>query len=97
MVATKAPPEAGETVNVDAYLMNECPEQSILERLKANQIPELYPFLISFQSRSSSFQIIVASCTTFSNFRILRPHIKWIYYKFMTGSSIFYGLILYNL
>lgn len=79
--------------------MNERPEQSILERLKANQITELYTFLISFQSRSSSFQIIVASCTTFSNFRILRSQIKWIYYKFMTDSSIFYGLMsfLYNL
>lgn len=99
MGATKAPPKAGETLNVDAYFMNEHPEQSILERLKANQITELYIFLISFQSRSSSFQIIVANCTTFSNFRILRSQIKWIYYKFMADSSIIYGLMsfLYNL
>lgn len=90
--ATKAPPEAGETVSVDAYLMTECPEQSILERLKTHQITELYPFLISSQSRTSRFQITVASCMTFSNSRILRSQIKWIYYEFITDSCIFYGL-----
>lgn len=92
MGATKPPPEADETINVDAYLMTECPEQSLLERLKTNQIPELYPFLISFQSRTSSFQITVASCMAFSNSGILRSQIKWIYYEFMTDSCIFYGL-----
>lgn len=93
--ATKAPPEAGETINVDAYLMAECPEQPILERLKKNQKTELYPFWISFQAGSSSFQITVASPMTFSNSRILRSQIKCIYYKFMTDSCIFYGLSVF--